>query len=89
MVSDHQYLLYHGLLLGLEIQHSKCCGTEKDRLIINASVRGCSQCDVFFGYVVAYASDMEKVHVTVPCCVCALCRNLYISSVALHYHLVN
>ena len=71
------------------MQHSLCCGTEKDELIINASVRECSQCDVFFGDAVSYARHMEKVHLTVPCCVCTLCRNLYVSSVALDFHLVN
>ena len=80
--ADFQNVVYSccGLILicKFEIQHSWCCGTEKDRLIINASVRECSQCDIFFVYVVAYACHMEKVHVTVPCCVCALCRNLYI-----------
>ena len=91
--ADFQNVVYSccGLVFicKFEMQHSRCCGTEKDKLIINASVRECSQCDVFFGDVVSYARHMEKVHVTVPCCVCARCRNLYISSVALHCHLVN
>ena len=76
------------LICKFKIQHLWCCGTEKDKLIINASVRECSQCDVFFGGVVAYTHHMEKVHLTAPC-VCTLCRNLYISSVVLHCHLVN
>ena len=91
--ADFQNVVYSccGLILirKFEMQHSWWCGTQKDRVIMNASVRKCSQCDVFFGDVVAYAHHMEKVHVTVPCYVCALCRNLYISSVALHCHLVN
>ena len=91
--ADFQNVVYSccGLLLihKFEIQHSQCCGTEKDKLIINASVTECSQCDVFFGDVVAYTHHREKVHVTVPCFVCTLCRNLYISSVALDCHLVN
>ena len=91
--ADFQNVVYScfGLLLicKLEMQHSRCCETEKDRLIINASVRECSHCHVLFGDLVAYAPHMEKVHLTVPCCVCVLCRNFYISSVALHCHLVN
>ena len=89
--ADFQNVVYSccGLILirKFEMQHSWCCGTEKDRFIIKASVTECSQCDVFFGDVVAYARHMEKIFVTVPC-VCAVCRNLYISSVALHCHLV-
>ena len=57
------------LIHKFEMQHSQCCGTEKDKFIIKASVRECSQCDIFFGDVVAYARHTEKVHVTVPCCV--------------------
>ena len=67
--ADFQNVVYScgGLLLirKFEMQHSRCCGTEKDKLIINASVRECSQCDVFFGDVVSYAHHMEKVHLTV------------------------
>ena len=91
--ADFQNVVYSccGLLLirKFQMQHSPCCGTEKDELIINASVRECSQCDVFFRDVVSYAHHMEKVHLTVHCCVCALCRNLYISSVVLDCPLVN
>ena len=71
--ADFQNVVYSccGLLLirKFDMQHSQCCGTEKDELIIKASVRECSHCDVFFGDVVSYAHHMEKVHLTLPCCV--------------------
>ena len=71
------------------MEHSRCSGSEDDEKRINVSVQKCRECGLYCGDVVAYICHMEKDHLALSCHVCALCRNIYVTSVALHCHISN
>ena len=69
------------------IQHNRCYGDIVEKQVIAASAQHCPTCGQFCGGSIKLVQHMEEYHGAAMMFACSLCRNPYVTKVALDCHL--
>ena len=69
------------------IEHNRCYGNDVEKQIIEASAQNHPTCGEYCGGSIQLVQHMEQDHGAAMMFACALCRNPYVTKVALDCHI--